>query len=246
MKSLLYLDISDNPIYYIDMKFLDGMEIRRLITSSSAPCCVMSTRAAICTGWNSVYQCTNLIPSVFLMITSGILIIFSLCLGISAVIQNFPKHISDHKYMKTNIVAVNMSLSDMIAPVTLIMLIVVSTMYTDVFPYHVHEWTSDKSCMITGSLLQLSIILPLYNNLLFIANRFYFIYYPLYSRKHDAQFIFRCAIAVSWIFLGSLTFAITYFHAEYKKTFNTNFNLLCMAVFENNTRVDYFFYAFQA
>ncbi|XP_072038214.1 LOW QUALITY PROTEIN: uncharacterized protein [Amphiura filiformis] len=191
------LNITGNPLQWIDTASFEGLKSNtQVFVDDYAPCCFLKKAKCYFTSPRSPFlTCKRLLP--YFGLRGGVWV-----LSILAIVGNVVGTIARYKRRqhinKVQLLLIsNLSISDFLMGVYLMILLSVDLYYRDYFPSHSESWRSNTLCKIAGSLSVLSSEASVFFITLISVVRFLRVKYP-FNNSFNVKST-RIAVCVIWM-----------------------------------------------
>ena len=203
--SLVILDLTYNPLSWVnDEPFQDLKKVTTLYVDNYATCCfVHEARCSFESPPSPFLSCERLLPYSILRVVIWIVGIGSICGNIFVLYTRCRQRSSRGKVQFFLIT--NLSVSDLIMGVYLIILVVVDLRYTDYFPSHSEMWRRSGLCRFSGALSILSSETSVFFITFISFDRFMGVKFPFVRNRLGRKSV---NIAASILWLVSLLISI--------------------------------------
>ena len=202
------LNLTQNPLQWINKDAFTGLNVTaEVFVDDPASCCFVTK--ANC--WSSSTQspfltCGRMLPYDVLRVGIWVVSIIAVVSNVISILAKYKqrKHINKVQFL----LITNLSISDLLMGVYLIILLSVDLYYTDYFPSHSDSWRNSTLCKVTGSLSVLSSEASVFFITVISIDRAIAIKFPF--RAHRGSTKSTCII-VSFLWLVASGISITSF-----------------------------------
>ena len=202
------LNLTKNPLQWINKDSFSDLNLTtRVVVDNPASCCFVTTAMCHHTSPKSPFlTCGRLLPFHILRIGIWIVSIFAIVNNVVGIMVKYKQRNQINKVQF--LLITNLSISDLLMGVYLIILLSVDLYYTDFFPSHSESWRNSNLCKIAGSLSVLSSEASVFFITLISIDRFLRVKFP-YSRNQLNYKSVRVVLTLLWLL--ALTISITSF-----------------------------------
>ena len=196
-RRLVTLELTNNPLLWVNRRTFDGLtQLTYIYVDNYATCCfIESARCTYNVPPSPFLSCKRLLPFSFLRIVVWVV-------GISAIVGNlfvlYSRCGRGGKVTVQYLLITNLSLSDLIMGIYMLILISVDMRLTEYFPSHSKSWRQSTLCKVAGGLSLLSSEASVFFITLISIDRFQGIKYPFSDyrlRKTSAKIL----ITILWL-----------------------------------------------
>ncbi|XP_072023466.1 uncharacterized protein [Amphiura filiformis] len=204
--SLITVNLKENPLLWIHSEVFSGLnETVKLFVTSNATCCYASSVQCYSDKASSPFlTCARMLTFDFLRIIMWLMSVFGIFGNVSALFTRFKHRLQSNKVQF--LLITNLSISDLIMCIYLIILLSVDAYYDDFFPSNSESWRKGALCRFAGALSVLSSEASAFFITLISIDRFLGIKYPFGSRRLGTK-LARLIVAMLW--LVALSFSVT-------------------------------------
>ena len=198
------LDITKNPLHWIESDSFDEIWSHVLVDSSST-CCFMKHASCHPHSPRSPFlTCGRLLPTTILRIGIWIVSILAVVANVGGAVVRYKNR---HKINTIQFLLItNLSISDFLMGIYLIILLSADLHYSDYFPSHSDSWRNSVLCKIAGSLSVLSSEASVFFITLISIDRFIRVKFPRSIHLISATSII-VAISVIWFVAFGISLA---------------------------------------
>ena len=204
---LQLLDMRENPLLWIVKKSLAGLkENVSLVVTDNATCCFTSANCESLTPPKSPYlTCERLLPYNVLRIAMWFVCSFAIIGNIFVLYTRFSNKRQINKIQF--LLITNLSISDFLMGVYLIILLSTDLYYKEYFPSHSESWRHSMLCRVAGAFSVLSSEASAFFITLITIDRFLGIKYT-FSKFRPGSKSTRIIVILLWIIAFSISIAV--------------------------------------
>ena len=192
---LSFIDLSNNPLHWVNANSFVG-HIEAIYVEHFSTCCFIEISECYSKNAQSPFlTCNRLIPFSFLRVAMWIL-------GAGAIVGNVGSICHRYKQMTRSmtvqlLLIVNLSVSDFLMGIYLVILASVDSFYTEYFPSHSDEWRNGVLCQVAGIFGTLSSEASVFFVTLISIDRYLGIKYPFSDRRPTFKTA-KIVTTISW------------------------------------------------
>ena len=206
LTNLLTLDLTKNPLYWIQKESFEHIPKRTVVyVDEYATCCFVTSGDCSFTEERSPFiSCKRLLPFTILRIVIWIVSFVTVAGNLFVLIKrikNKPSRVNVQFLLITNL-----SFSDLMTGVYLIILLSVDLWYKEYFPSHSDSWRHSSLCKVAGALSLLSSEASVFLITLISIDRFMSIKFPLSAAKLGNKSV-KVVLAILWLVAGLISIA---------------------------------------
>ena len=204
LMQLTILDLTQNPLEWVSGESFQLLQKRTIVyVDEYATCCfIKSATCSFESPPSAFISCKRLLPSLFLRVVVW-LVAIAVILGNLFVFVIYTRctQKTENKFYIQHILITNLSLSDLVMGVYLLILLSVDLQFNDYFPTHSDNWRNSGLCKIAGALSILSSEASVFFITLISIDRFVCIHYIRYSLSTTklCETAAKTAALFSWI-----------------------------------------------
>ena len=202
LTQLTILDLTQNPLEWVSKESFQLLQKRTIVyVNEYATCCFIESATCSFESPPSPFiSCKRLLPSLFLRIVVWLVAIAAI-LGNLFVIYTRCTQKTENKFYIQHLLITNLSLSDLVMGVYLLIILSVDLQFNDYFPTHSDNWRNSGLCKIAGALSILSSEASVFFITLISIDRFVCINCVRYSLSETKllEKVAKTAALVSWI-----------------------------------------------
>ena len=204
LHSLVILDLTQNPLNWVNTRSFKALtKLVTVFVDEYATCCfINAARCSFTNHRSSFISCKRLLPYSILRVAIWIV-------GIATIIGNslvlFKRF--TQKTARVNVqtlLITNLSFSDLLTGIYLVILLSVDIHYMDFFPSHSETWRHSGLCKVAGALSLLSSENSVFLITLISIDRFMSIKFPFSAAKLSSKSA-KIVVTVIWSFSGLLS-----------------------------------------
>ena len=203
------LDLSKNMLLWIKKDAFDGLNVTtRILVDNYAPCCFISKAACRppIPPKDPFLTCKRLLGYDVLRVGIWVVSILTVFSNVLVTVARWTQKQQTKKMQF--ILITNLSISDFLMGVYLIILLSVDLYYQDYFPSHSEKWRNSTLCKIAGSLSVLSSEASVFFITMISVDRFIAIKYPFKRHRFGMK---SCLAIVSFLWFLAFGISITSF-----------------------------------
>ena len=202
------VDLTQNPLQWIKIDDFSGLNLTtQILVDNYASCCFVSSSICHSKSPRSRFlTCRRLLPYNVLRVLIWVVSIFAIVNNVIGGVVKCKqrKHINKIQFL----LITNLSISDLLMGVYLIILLSADLYYTEYFPSHSDSWRSSILCKIAGSLSVLSSEASVFFITLISIDRFLRVKFPYGRHQLNHK---SAAVVLSLLWLLAFSISITSF-----------------------------------